>query len=362
MLTKKQEMSAVINFKVKYQEFAVVLREEINEYFKKNNISKFGNWRLYSKTIILFSILFLCYASCLFFPIHWSVQLLNCALMGIVMAGIGFNVMHDGAHGSYSKYTWLNEIMAHSLNFMGGAVYLWKQKHNVIHHNYTNIEGVDDDIDIRPLIRTNANQPKKAIHKFQHLYFLPLYTFTSIWWIFFRDFLKYFTGKIASVTYPKMDVKQHFIFWISKIIHIGFFIGLPMYIVGVVPTIIGYIFMLMIQGLILAIVFQMAHVVDETTFPMPEENSNVIDNTVVMHQLETTANFSMNSKIVSWFTGGLNYQIEHHLFPKISHIHYPELSKIVKNLCSKYGVNYIEFPTFYSVFRSHFLHLKKLGQ
>jgi linoleoyl-CoA desaturase len=353
---------ASISFKVQYSEFAVSLREEVNEYFKKQNLSKTGNWRLYSKTIILFSIAITCYGLLVFGGLHWAINLGLCAILGIDMAAIGFNVMHDGAHGSYSKKQWINDAMAYSLNLMGGSSFLWKMKHNVIHHNLTNLEGHDDDIDIRPLIRTNLNQPKKWVHKYQHYYFIFLYSLTSVWWVYVRDFMKYFSKKIAGQPLKNLTVKEHIIFWVSKLIYFFLFLAVPIYFLGVGPTMIGYFTMLAIQGVILAIVFQLAHVVEDTTFPMPDAETNKVDNTVVMHQMETTANFCTKNKFMHWYTGGLNFQIEHHLFPKISHVHYDQLSRIVQDQCKKYNIQYKEYPTFFQAVKSHFLHLKMVGR
>ena len=352
---------ANISFKTQHSEFAIALREEVNQYFKANNIRKTGNWRLYSKTIILFSIFAACYGLLVFAHLHWAINIGLCVVLGFDLSAIGFNVMHDGSHGSYSRKKWVNQLMAFSLNLMGGNAYLWNQKHNVIHHNFTNIEGYDDDIDIRPLIRTNDNQPKKWIHKYQHVYFIFLYALTSIWWVYVRDFIKYFSGRIANHEYKKMEVNDHLIFWTSKLIYFAIFLVLPMSFAGVIPTIVGYLVTFAVQGVILSVIFQMAHVVEDATFHTLEPDNMKIDNTVVLHQLATTANFSTRSRVMHWFTGGLNFQIEHHLFPKISHIHYGKISKIVKDLCKKYNVKYNEYPTLFHAFKSHVLHLKMVG-
>lgn len=352
---------ANITFKVQHSEFAVALREQVNEYFKTNNIRKTGNWKLYSKTIILFGVAIACYGLLVFANLHWAINVGLCIVLGFDLSAIGFNVMHDGSHGSYSRKKWVNDIMAFSLNLMGGNAYLWNQKHNVIHHNFTNIEGYDDDIDIRPLIRTNENQKKLGIHKYQHIYFIFLYALTSIWWVYVRDFLKYFSGKIANHQFKKMTAKDHIVFWISKIIYFGIFLVIPMYFAGVIPTIVGYLITFGVQGIILSVIFQMAHVVEGPTFPKLDESTMKIENTVVLHQLETTANFSTKSPVMYWFTGGLNFQIEHHLFPKVSHVHYGRISKIVKDLCKKYNVTYHEYPTLFHAFKSHIVHLKMVG-
>jgi linoleoyl-CoA desaturase len=293
-------------------------------------------------------------------PIWLSVIL--CSLFGINLAAIGFNVMHDGAHGSFSSKAWVNEIMGHSLNLMGGDVHLWKTKHNLIHHSFTNIDGYDDDIDIKPFMRTTTIQPKKPIHKWQHIYSVALYSLTYVLWIFYFDWKKYFSGKIGMTPIRKFSTKDHVIFWVTKIVHFGVFFALPMYTMGVLQTIVGYLIASFVCGMILSYVFQMAHVMENTEFVDPVATDGKIGDEWAVHQIKTTSNFATQNKIVSWFTGGLNFQVEHHLFPRISHVHYPELNKIVKETCAQFGVRYNEYKTVVSAIKSHVNHLKTMGQ
>jgi linoleoyl-CoA desaturase len=252
--------------------------------------------------------------------------------------------------------------MGYSLNVMGGSVYLWKYKHNVNHHSFTNIEGMDDDIDIKPWIRVHDDQKKFWYHRFQHVYWVVLYGVTYLLWIFVQDFKKYFTGKVGDLPFRKMDTKEHFIFWISKILYIGAFIVLPIFTVGLLDLIIGYSVIAFVCGFIIAIVFQLAHIVEDATFEMPTSANHKVETEWAVHQIQTTANFATKSKIVSWFTGGLNYQVEHHLFPRVSHIHYPKISQLVRETCEQFGVTYLEFPTVLSAVRSHVVHLKYVGR
>jgi linoleoyl-CoA desaturase len=343
--------------------FFNTLKQRVNNYFDHNNIKPTGNYKLYSKTIILITTLVSAYTWLVFFtPESNLLSIFICLLMGVNVAAIGFNVMHDGAHGSYSSRKWVNTFMGFSLNILGGNVYIWSQKHNINHHSYTNVEGMDDDIDIRPYIRVHADQKKLWYHRFQHYYGLLLYGLTYLFWVFLNDFNKYFTGKIAEHTHMrKMDAPEHFNFWISKVLYVFFFIVLPFFFAGVVPTIIGYLIMAFSAGIVIAIVFQLAHVVENTEFITPQGDSMKIETEWAKHQINTTVNFATRSKSMSWLLGGLNFQVEHHLFPKISHVHYPEINKIVKETCQEFGVIYKEFPTVFAAIRSHLLHLKKAG-
>ena len=344
-------------------EFFKRLREVTDAYFAESGRARTGDFRLYLKTGILIAVLVALYVTLVFFtPASGWVSLGLCALLGLTVASIGFNVMHDGAHGSYSSRRWVNEVMGLSLNFLGGNVYLWKLKHNINHHTFTNVEGVDDDIDIKPWIRVHEGQERKWFHRFQHVYGLLLYGLTYLFWIFYNDLRKYFTRRIADHTPMKpLTVKEHIVFWASKLGYVGVFLVLPMFFAGVVNTLIGYGVMVFVAGLVIAIVFQLAHVVGDAEFVEKLEDDHRIEAEWAVHQVATTANFATHNRVWNWLFGGLNFQIEHHLFPRISHVHYPELSRRFRAVCAEFNVPYREYPTLRSALRAHLLHLRRVG-
>jgi linoleoyl-CoA desaturase len=337
------------------------LTRRVDQYFEKSGKNRWGDWRIHTKSIVLISIMIACYVILVFFTPAWYFSLTLCTILGFTFAGIGFNVMHDSAHGSYSRYPWLNNLMGHSLNVMGGDVHLWKTKHNMVHHNFTNVVGMDDDIDITPVMRISPQQEKRAYHKYQHLYAFVLYATNYFLWVYYFDYKKYFSGKIGATKIKKYSFWQHFSFWFTKIIYMVVFVALPIYMVGIGPMLIGYTVTLLVCGIVIAVVFQLAHVVEETTFYDDTKSRQSLDNDWAVQQINTTSNFAMNNKLVSWFTGGLNFQVEHHLFPRISHIHYPELSKIVQEMCEQFGVQYNAHRTVLQAVRSHVVHLKHMG-
>jgi linoleoyl-CoA desaturase len=331
------------------------LQDQKKEYFEKNNILQTGNRKLYMKTIVLFVSLLTLYTTLVFFTPPTWLSLILCGILGINLASIGFNVMHDGGHESYSPRRWINKLMGYSLNFMGGSAYLWHWKHNVQHHVFTNVEGQDDDIDIKPWIRVHREQPWHWYHCWQHWYWVILYFATYLLWIYIQDFKKYFSGKIGDAPLRKMNLKEHFIFWISKIVYVCIFIVVPILRVGVTETIVGYLVMSGVCGFIIAVVFQLAHIVPDVSFPEKR------DSNTMRHQLETTADFATQSTIVTWFLGGLNFQVEHHLFPRVSHVHYPELHTIVVNICKKYDLPHHEYKTVLDAVSAHVQQLKTIG-
>ena len=339
-----------------------VLKKRINEYFQQKKISPSGNSALYIKAGILLSVYILIYLSLLLFSLPVWIAIIGCVLLGALTASIGFNVMHDGAHGSFSKHPWLNKLAASSLDMLGASSFMWNIKHNVIHHAYTNIDGVDDDINAQPFLRLCATQKRYKIYRYQYIYFWLLYTMLYLFWVFFTDYKKYFTSKIGSVPLPKLKLKDHISFWSFKLMYLFLFIALPIYLCGFIPWMVGFLICAAVAGFLLSIVFQLAHTVGETSFPVPTQPANKLEDEWALHQLKSTANFATKNKFITWWLGGLNYQIEHHLFPKISHIHYPAICKIVRQTCAESQWPYIEHNKVYLAVKSHISYLKKLGQ
>jgi linoleoyl-CoA desaturase len=352
-----------LSFNNKNNAFYTSLKASVEQYFTSEKIKKTGNWKLYAKTGILIPGALVIYVSLLAFHMPIVLSILLCGLLGLVLASIGFNVMHDACHGSYSTRGWLNTVMGLSLNALGGNAFIWKFKHNIIHHTYTNVDGIDDDIAKSPLMRQCPSQKWMPAHRFQHIYVLGVYAISSIAWVTLLDFIKYFSRKIVSTPLQKMNGKEHLIFWLSKILYVIFYVLIPAYFVGWGPWAIGYACMHITMGLTLAIVFQLAHVVEHAEFVYIEENdSKKLEEEWAVHQVKTTANFAPKNKLISWYVGGLNFQIEHHLFPRISHVHYPAISKIVKQTCQEFGIAYHEFPTMGQAIASHFRMIWQLGR
>jgi linoleoyl-CoA desaturase len=344
--------------------FFADLKQAVDQYFTDHQIKKTGDARLYIKSLILIPAALIMYFLLLFqFTVMTPfVAILLCVLLGFILACIGFNVMHDACHGSYSSIKWINELLGYSLNALGGNAFIWKFKHNIIHHTYTNVDGVDDDIAKSPLMRQCQSQKWVPAHRFQHIYVVIVYAISSFAWVSMMDFNKYFKRKVHDTPLQKMKASDHLIFWISKLLYVVFYVWIPIHFLGAGNWAIGFTFMHLSMGLTLAIVFQLAHVVEDLAFEKAGVDPLLIENEWAIHQVRTTANFSPSNIFISWFVGGLNYQIEHHLFPRISHVHYPVLSKIVQQKCNEHQLIYHCNETFWSALSSHFRMMKMLGQ
>lgn len=339
--------------------FSQTLKARIHRYFKDHHKKKTGNRRLFLKAAILLITLIGLYALLLFNIAHWSLQLLLCMLLGLNLAAIGFNIMHDAGHDTFSSDKKLNTLLSYSLNLLGGNIYFWKLKHNIAHHTYTNIDGEDHDIEIK-FMRIHPDQPLKKHHRYQRWYFPFLYSISYLAWIFYQDYEKYFRQRMG-VSADKFDfpLKEKRIFWLSKCIHFFLFLIVPCCLLGIIPTLIGLMVAGMACGISLATIFQLAHVVTETEFKTL--TTRRVPEDWMVHQIQSTANFATDNKYLTWLLGGLNFQVEHHLFPKVSHTHYPAINRIVIATCQEFNIPYTEFKTLRGAFASHVETLRRMS-
>ncbi len=350
----------------KSPEFFKELSKRVNHYFKSNGISKYGDWSMKFKTVFMLSLYLAPFVLMLTGVITnvWLI-ILMWAIMGVGMAGIGLSVMHDACHGSYSKNKRVNKIVGGVLQILGGSDLNWKIQHNVLHHTFTNIDGFDEDIDTNGLMRFSPNQERKKFHKYQAYYAPFLYGLMTFFWVVMKDFqglIRYNKQGLLKSQGVKFGPSMAKLI-ISRVLYLGVILVLPILLVDIPwwGTLLGFFLMHFIGGLCLALIFQPAHVINETEFVVPNEDLSV-ENHWAIHQMKTTANFANRSRLFSWFVGGLNYQVEHHLFPNICHIHYRKISKIVKSTAEEYGVPYYAEKTFFGALTNHFSMINKLGK
>jgi linoleoyl-CoA desaturase len=282
--------------------------------------------------------------------------------LGLSIAAIGFNVQHDGGHRAYSRRRWVNRLAASSLDVLGGSSFVWAHKHNTLHHTYANIAGHDDDINAGILARLSPHQRRFWFHRLQHLYIWVLYGFLPIKWQLLDDFRDVARGKVGDHRFARPRGWDLAIFIGGKATFLALALVVPALFHPFWVVLLFYVIVCWFEGLVMSVVFQLAHVVEETEFPMPDQETGRLPSQWAVHQVETTVDFARRNRLLSWFVGGLNFQIEHHLFPRICHIHYPKLSRLVENACRRAGVHYHAHETVFSGVRSHFRWLREMGR
>ncbi|GAA4450463.1 acyl-CoA desaturase [Nibrella saemangeumensis] len=344
--------------------FFATLRQRVDAYFKQKRLSPHANGAMWTKAIFFLGTYILLYSLILSGQFSAWAMLLMAMGLGMFAAFIGFNVSHDAIHGAFSSRKWVNNVLSASFYFLGANPYVWKITHNVVHHTYTNIPGHDEDIEIAPgLIRVDADEPWRPWQRFQHWYAFLLYTLTSLMWVFRKDYLKFFKKRIGHTDNSVHPRREYIILFATKAGYYVLFLVLPYLVLDITwwQLALGFLAMHMAEGVVLGLVFQLAHVVEGTAFPVPNE-AGAIEEAWAAHQLRTTANFAPRSRVAAFFCGGLNRQIEHHLFPKVCHIHYPALTAIVKQTARDFDLPYLENPTFFSALHSHYRLLKTMGR
>ena len=346
------------------KQFTTDLRKNVKQYFEDNNLSIKGDSRLYIKTIVMVSLYIVPFIVMLAMPVPVWVAALLCVVMGIGVAGTGMGVMHDAVHGAYSHKVWVNKLMGGTLYLLGSNVLNWKLQHNVFHHAYTNVGGIDEDIDTKGPIRLAEQAPLKKIHYYQHIYAFALYGLLTISKLF-KDFTQLARYNKAGVTknYMESPAWEYTKMVVIKLAYLVAIIGLPIVFTSFTwwQVAIGFFIMHWTAGFILSTIFQMAHVVEGAEQPIADSAGH-INHAWAVHELQTTSDFARNNSLVNWYVGGLNFQIEHHLFPNISHVHYRKISYIVERTAKQYGLNYNLKPSFRAAIRSHIVKLKELGR
>jgi linoleoyl-CoA desaturase len=346
------------------EEFYKVLRQRVNEYFKNNNISRHANTAMVVKTICMLLLYFTPLITLLFFAETKLVEFICWIVMGFGMAGIGLSVMHDANHGAYSKNERVNQWVGYVLFFLGGSDVNWRIQHNVLHHTYTNVTGLDEDINPGAVMRFSPHEKRRVMHRFQHFYAWFFYGLMTLMWFVSKDYKQSYRYEKMGLTGTQNTTyrKQIITLIISKSCYAFLTLALPLWL-SPSPwwfTIIGFLAMHFVAGLTLAAIFQPAHVVPTSDFPMPDD-SGVIDADWAVNQLYNTANFAPGARLFSWYVGGLNYQVEHHLFPNICHIHYRKISEIVKSTAHEFNLPYHSYKTFYRALAEHTKQLYRLG-
>ncbi len=330
------------------------LRSRVRTHLVSSGRPARGLPALYWKTTLLFLWLGSSYVLLVFAAqAAWQVLALAVSL-GLAIAGIGFNVMHDGSHGSYSTRPWLNRLMARALDLLGGSSFVWQRKHNLLHHTWPNVQGVDDDIDTGGLARLSPGQALRPYHRLQHLYMWPLYALLAVKWQLYDDFATIGAGRMSGRPFPRPRGVELAVFVGGKLVFFSLAFGLPLLLHPVLAALGTYLLVSAVAGLTLSVIFQLAHCV-------PEAETGSELGSWAERQVRSSVDFARHNRLLGWYVGGLNLQIEHHLFPQICHLHYPALAPIVEGTCHEFGVRYSAHPTLRSAIAAHYRQLRALG-
>ncbi len=343
--------------------FRKELNKRVDAYFKSVNISPRDNPAMYFKTAIILGWVISAYIFTLFGPPIMWMKVLSCFVLGLAIAACAFNVGHDANHGGYSSNRNVNNILGLSYDLIVGiSSYLWKFRHNFLHHTHTNIVGHDYDLNWDGLVRLCTPIEHQSHHKFQHLYIWFLHAMMPLYWSVSDVDMILRKRQCHEYNLPKTKASDLFVLFGFKLVWIILFLAIPI-IVGYTPlqAILGVLISYMTAGLVAGVVFILAHVGEEQEFPEPNPESNNIEDEWAIHQVKTSVDFAPQNPILNWYLGGLNYQTVHHLFPQTCHIHYPKIAPILAEVCAEFGVEYKVYQTFGGALAANYRWLKTMG-
>jgi len=355
-------MSMNIHFQKDNKLFHQDILKKVKEYFEATGVSDKANWFMYFKSFFYLGVLTGAYLLLILGGFSLWINNLLWIVIGLSSVFTAVNVGHDAIHGSYSKRKWVNKLMGHSFSMVGANPYIWSKTHNIVHHTYTNIDGHDEDIESVPFARLSPSQKWLPIQKYQYIWLLLLYPLGTLAWVFKKDYVKFFQKQIGNYNNSHHPKREYFYLFFFKLLYYFIFIAVPIMLIDMPWYVVfgGFVLGHLFEGFAIAIIFMLAHVVEKAQFPVPESDGLINYNWAVF-QMHTTANFGRDSWLTAFLTGGLNFQIEHHLFPNVSHVHYPEISKIIEKSAKEHDVPYYDYPSFYDAFKSHVRLLKALG-
>jgi linoleoyl-CoA desaturase len=278
--------------------------------------------------------------------------------LGLAMAGIGFCIMHDANHGAYARSHIVNRLAAHSLDLIGGSSYVWRVKH-LAHHTYTNVADHDPDIDALPFARFEPTQTRRSWHRYQHVYMWLLYALVTVRWQAVTDFTFLARGSVGRSRFQRprgwnlaglVAGKAFFLVWA---VLIPLSLHSPLHVLAVFITVSA------VASLALTITFQLSHCLEEAVTLAPDGDAESPEWHV--HQVLSTVNFAPSNPMIRWYVGGLNHQIEHHLFPRVPHTLHPKLADVVRRTAIDCGMSYTSHPSTWTALRSHTRWLKQMG-
>jgi linoleoyl-CoA desaturase len=333
--------------------FFTELKAEVEAHLARTPARR---WRLWLKAAFIVSWWVASWVVLVFVADSWWQAALAASSLGLAMAGIGFNVQHDGGHQAFSQRRAVNRLAAFGLDLLGGSSWIWHWKHDVFHHTHPNVVGLDVDIDIQPFVRLAPAQRRRPWHRFQRLYTWLLYALLAVKWHFVDDFRDVATGHIGRQRFPRPRGLELALFVAGKLLFFTWAFVVPSLFHPVWKVALGYLVASVFLSLSLAITFQAAHCVEEADFPPSPEGVDWAE-----HQLRSSVDFGASDSRWTSILGGLNFQAVHHLFPRLSHLELPAVAGVVRAVCARHGVAYRVLPGFGAAIASHARWLRRMA-
>jgi linoleoyl-CoA desaturase len=339
--------------------FPKVLRRRLETFFADADLSPKADPMMWGKIAVGMAVLAGSWIALYsLHPAAWAFMALY-VLGGLAQTFLLLNIAHDSNHNAISSRPEINKSLNYVFDLCGISSYMWRILHHRGHHSCINLHGEDDAIEGRGLFRFTPHDPRKPLHRFQHIYALFLYAMFSLEYVFVRDFQSFFFPGHAYLTRTKHPVREYVVLFAGKAFYLTYMLVLPIMVMKESPLLVLAAFFIvhLIVGLSVVLVFQTTHVIEDTYFPL---HRSEFENGVY-HVFATTADYATENPVVGWLVGGLNHHVVHHLCPYVCHTHYAPLTRIVKQTAEEFGVPYRQHATMTKAIWHHLQLLKQLG-
>jgi linoleoyl-CoA desaturase len=343
------------------EEFRRVLQQRVRARLEQHPARE--NLGLLGQMVIAGVWFYASYAVLVFVPLPpWAVAI-GVVSLGLATAGLLMMVVHTVTHRAVSSRRWLND----GIGWLTSASLAispdwWQAKHSGLHHPFTNVVGFDDDIDLGSIARVTPGQEWKPWHRYQHIYAFVLSPLMYLNMVLTADLRFIFTGRVGARRVEQPTLKRTARLLAKKLGGVTVLLAVAFLQRPAIGVVISTVVAALIAGAVLAIVFQVQHCVEGTVFVEPDTATGEVGRSWAVTQAEAAADFGTGNRLLTWYSGALNYHVEHHLFPHVAHNRLPELRPIVRATCAEFGVHQVEFPTFRAAVRSHVRFLKRLGR
>lgn len=353
---------STIRFKEENDTFYTTLSERVEGYLEKSNTKRYANGLFYSKALLLIGSYVACYALLLLSSNHliafWSM-----IALGPLAILIGINVGHDAAHGTISRYSWVNKAFLYSFDVLGANSYIWKSRHVHSHHSHPNILDHDADMKQNMFVRIFPQSELLKIHRFQFLYAPFLYLLYTLNWLHYRDYSDFFKSKIGSLQIKHHGINEILKLLAFKMLYISYILFIPLLfsVLTWQEILIAFLLMNFTASILITLALIPSHVAEHSEFPLPNKDG-ILPYSWSHHQVATVTDFATNNLFLNFLFGGFNHHVAHHLFPNINHIHSTKITPIIVQTIEDFGLKYNYENSFVNAYASHFRLLKNNGK
>lgn len=281
--------------------------------------------------------------------------------MGLMLVIIFLNLIHEACHNNLFTTKQMNRAYVLLFDMIGANSYMWKKRHVRLHHNFTNVDGWDSDIEKSKFLKVHPEDSTKRFNRYQHL-LVFLYPFFITNWFLIRDFKDFFDSKMIVRKLGGVPVVEYIKLFFFKLFFVGYMIVVPLVLTsfGWLKILIAFFLVLISAGFFALVVLLPPHVNTSNEFPHVDEGMK-LHQSWFMHQLNTTNDVKNDNWFTRHIMGNFNFHIAHHLFPNVSYVYAKEVTEVIKKFLLEKGLPYRSYPLF-ATFKNHYRLIKQNGK